>query len=125
LSAFVGDFAGGLEKQKAGVGILEIQAAAARFTREPHMVLSGIRAKERQSEAVLPFDRAVTGAGIASQPAKTAGMASAAHAGATEMPHSDNPKSKPGRMGRSESNGGGLSGFRRLRLSVRVGASER
>jgi hypothetical protein len=67
------DGSGRLEEKQACRGIEAVDASAIVFVNEPIEVEVGLGAEERQSEAVLPLHRPVTGAAVATELAEHRG----------------------------------------------------
>src|SRR5262249_61453113 len=65
-----GGLAGGLGQQQAVAGLVQIEAPAAGLAQQALMIAGRVGPEERQAEAVLPLDGAVTGAGVAAQAAE-------------------------------------------------------
>src|SRR5436309_838855 len=72
LTTPVGELPGGLEKEQATVGIERIDPPAQGLARQSGVVASGIGAEERETEAVLPLERSMTGTGVATRLAEQA-----------------------------------------------------
>src|SRR5262249_46832414 len=70
LAALVADLADCLEKQQAAIGIKSAETPATGIAEKPFVVGGRFGAKQRQAEAILPLDSAVTDARVAAEAAE-------------------------------------------------------